>query len=580
MSKIAVIPLGRGPQVVRLLRLALGLVALKLLALHAGAALLAYDGFAVGTNFQPVPSITNHGGLGWIGDWTGANSGVVWRGPEPEIIALPGGAGLTSVQGHFENRNGAFARRTMSRLLLNPMHLAQNGEYFLSFSARVFKNNCMSQVGLGNVAGPVIQTGYRWGGASGAYNPFTLSTPSLPEFTGNNNFGVEGHTLNGPPAFFVMRIVALAVGMDQVLVRAYHSFTETVHADWSELSGVAGTGPDDWHVISSFDSSAVLDRVTWRFEDVDDGFSQIDEIRLGQTWQDVAAVPHYSRPAFVAFNDHSAGAGTSTNASTVHVFNNLTAHLRDIGRGTPVPVRLTAAQTGAVASASFDLPNPGSVADTVFSNYVDFGGSNSPTVEVSGAAVVIYTFTGLIPSRRYRLQGSAVRGDPAYTNRWVLCELAGAISLSNRHSSGVVTAGLPAHQAALNSGANLVGDIVDWDEIQPSPAGTLSLVCRQYTGPVPGGMANGPKGYAITAIRFEELPGDNPPVSLRIFRSTNGAVNVSWPGSITSHQLQSTPVLGMPSIWSTLEDLPFHAGGTNTVKLGPQDSRFFRLFRQ
>jgi hypothetical protein len=565
---------------VRGFRLALCLWTMEAVASHLGAAVLAYDGFAVGADLQPVTTFTNHGGLGWTGDWTGANSGVVWHGPEVENIAQAGGSGLSRMPGYFENRNGAFARRTMTRLLKDPVNLGQDGEYFLSFSARVFRNNCMSQVGLGNFAGPVIQAGYRWGGSGAASNPITLHTPLLPEFTGNNIFGVEGSTQNGPPAFFVLRIVASAAGLDEVFLRAYHSFTESVHADWSELSGVAGGGPDDWHVISSFDSGAVLDRVTWRFEDVTDGFSQIDEFRLGETWQDVAAVPHFSRPAFVAFNDHATGAGTSAHASELHVFDSVTTRLKDIGSGVSVPVQLSATRTGAVAGASFGLPNAGTPADTVFSGFVDFGGNDSPMIEVSGAAAVSYKFTGLIPSRRYRLQGSAVRGDPSYVNRWTLCELAGAISFSNRHSSGVLTAGLPAHHAALNTGVNLAGDIVDWDHIQPGPSGTLSLLCRQYTGPIPGGTANGSKGYALTALRFEELPGDHPPVSLRIRRSTNGNVQVNWPGPITGHRLQFTPALGSPSIWNTVETLPVHGGGTNSMHFAPDGPRFFRLSRQ
>ncbi|HUS34207.1 MAG TPA: lamin tail domain-containing protein [Verrucomicrobiae bacterium] len=227
---------------------------------------------------------------------------------------------------------------------------------------------------------------------------------------------------------------------------------------------------------------------------------------------------------WVAYNDHAPGPGTSQNATTWDVFGNppgSSGPLKDIATGATLPVSLTIAQSGAGISSSNTqgIPSPGTPVYAAFNGFVDFQGSPSPSIEVSVGGLVTYTFSGLNPQKRYSFMGSAVRGNDAYTNRWTLFELSGALSFTAAHTKNVLTNGnvqlISPSQAALNTGVNHTpetGDMVVWTDIDPGPEGTFSITCQQYDGPVPnGGASDGIKGYGMTGLRLEEFAADTPP---------------------------------------------------------------------
>jgi hypothetical protein len=121
---------------------------------------------------------------------------------------------------------------------------------------------------------------------------------------------------------------------------------------------------------------------------------------------------------------------------------------------------------------------------------------------------VRYEFSGLDPNFRYRFRGTAVRGDPTYTNRWTFVEIAGARSFEPDHSPGCLTqipGFIQANQAAINTGFNVAGDVVGWTNIQPGLDGTFSILCARYAGPLPNGTGGGDSGYALTAVKLEEI---------------------------------------------------------------------------
>ena len=161
-------------------------------------------------------------------------------------------------------------------------------------------------------------------------------------------------------------------------------------------------------------------------------------------------------------------------------------------------------------------PASGTPAQTVFGGFVDFSAGSSGTnqsIELESTDVVTYRFSGLDPARRYRFIGTAIRGVDSYTNRWTSVEMTGAMNYSASHTPGVLTSNqvpsLRASLAALNTGRNHTadsGDFVGWVGIQPSLEGTFTLVCRQYTGPVPGGAADGLRSYALTGLSLEAEP--------------------------------------------------------------------------
>lgn len=127
---------------------------------------------------------------------------------------------------------------------------------------------------------------------------------------------------------------------------------------------------------------------------------------------------------------------------------------------------------------------------------------------------VTMTFGGLDPAKRYIFRGSVARNG-GYGNRWSVANIAadgwtdahingdggpGVLTVNNFPASALS----PGH-AAWNSGANNEGAVVGWNDIAPLSDGTFTITSKQYTGAIPGGLANGPYGYAFTAMALTEV---------------------------------------------------------------------------
>lgn len=212
---------------------------------------------------------------------------------------------------------------------------------------------------------------------------------------------------------------------------------------------------------------------------------------------------------FVAFNDIGAGPGTASNATLYSLSAPTSGALKNVTNGVNLSVSVSVTGSGTVASSQGDNPDPGTPAYNVFSGSVDFAGSGTVAYEVAGASdVLTYTFSGLNPALEYNFQGTAIRGDSTYTNRWALFEIAGAVSFTSRHTSNTLTkANVPAmttNQVAVNTGWNNSGDLAWWEHIKPSAGGTFSVSSKQYLGTVPGGSSAGSKGYAMSGFRLEQ----------------------------------------------------------------------------
>lgn len=231
---------------------------------------------------------------------------------------------------------------------------------------------------------------------------------------------------------------------------------------------------------------------------------------FGSATSRVATLTVTVPPGWVAYNDHAASGNTHVNATRWNIFGTAggapgsSGLLKDIVTGTNIATTLTIINNGGVAANSAGTPAVDSPAHAWFDRYVDFQGTPSPSAELSGAATTTYRFTGLDPSRRYDFRGTAVRGDPTYTNRWTQIDLVGAASFTNAHSAGTYTNGLATNQSAVNVGT-AAGDVAGWDAIDPGPDGLIDVVSRQYTGAIPGGTANGTKSYAMTGFRLAEV---------------------------------------------------------------------------
>src|SRR5258705_6303460 len=131
--------------------------------------------------------------------------------------------------------------------------------------------------------------------------------------------------------------------------------------------------------------------------------------------------------AQVAFNDLGPSDGTHTNATT---FNTGTSGaLKNIATGNPFGGTVAVTNASTVVSTTQSSPDYGTPAFIVFDGFVDFGGDG---VEVGSATTVLsYVFSGLDPNSEYNFQGTGIRGDPSYIDRWTLVEIVGARSFTS-----------------------------------------------------------------------------------------------------------------------------------------------------
>ena len=283
-------------------------------------------------------------------------------------------------------------------------------------------------------------------------------------------------------------------------------------------------------------------------------------LRLGVLLGSLAILPGGAQAQFAAFNDFGPGLGTHTNA-TAYGSPGFAASgvLKNITNGLPAGVTLAVTSSGVVASATQGTPDYGTPASIVFDGYVDFGGTNNPGYEVAGAsAILTYTFTGLNPNVEYNFQGTGIRGDSTYTNRWALFEIVGADYIQSRHTAGALTVGLATNQVAINTGANIAGDLAWWEHIRPGTDGSFSVTSKQYQGAVPGGSSGGSKGYAMTGLRLEA----NGVYSGR----TNLPVQVTNPALNNINGIKTVFVILMENHdWSTILGSPYCNYINNTL---------------
>jgi hypothetical protein len=235
---------------------------------------------------------------------------------------------------------------------------------------------------------------------------------------------------------------------------------------------------------------------------------------------------------WVAVNDHGPGPGTHPNATRYNALgtdDGSSGPLRDLITGTNLPVVLTITRSGFVNNDPFGADPPaGTPLLAIFDGLVDFAGN--PTNNNFGmargpippAGMVTFTLSGLDPAKSYVLQGGAVRGEPAYTNRWTLFELSGTDTFQSSHSAGTLTTAqvdtLASNQVAINTGVNHLpgtGDMFEWWDVSPGSDGVLQIICRSYTGAVPGGSSGGAVAYAPTALRVQEYVQGTPVIEVQ-----------------------------------------------------------------
>jgi hypothetical protein len=182
-------------------------------------------------------------------------------------------------------------------------------------------------------------------------------------------------------------------------------------------------------------------------------------------------------------------------------------------------------------------PFPGSPGYDLFHGIVDMGNVGS-LYGVGAAQYVLHVFTNLNPAARYSFRGTVTRGGNAigtHDIRWTLCSITGARSFTDAHTPGTLTAStvltglvLTNGQVAFQSGFNTNGQVVGWDDIQPAPDGSFTVVNQPYNGVTDHDNASGNLGYILAAVMLTE-------------QSTLGPVLITTPLAATNGALQNLP---------------------------------------
>ena len=248
---------------------------------------------------------------------------------------------------------------------------------------------------------------------------------------------------------------------------------------------------------------------------------------------------------WAAYNDHNPGTATAPNVTGYTLSSAGTTvggPLLDFATGqppssSPAGVQISAVGTVVGTTGGSTPPNADTPADQIFGGKVTWPDSALYFAPSPYDAAYTLTFTNLAPGRTYRFRGTAVRGN-SYAGRWTLATLAGASSAVPAHlvgtgSPGVITNGwapygdplAPVTQVAWNSGHNLPGNVVGWDNIVPV-GNSFSVICSNYHAVAtvgPAGALDNTYCYALSAFRLEEISGGLP-LAVAISSPTNGEV--------------------------------------------------------
>jgi hypothetical protein len=268
---------------------------------------------------------------------------------------------------------------------------------------------------------------------------------------------------------------------------------------------------------------------------------------------------------FVAYNDHIPSYGGATHANTTdysamsgEVASGL---LKNIADGTDTTVTLTVTDAGIHYAGGAGDPAAGTDAYNIFNGYVDLGAATGGSIEVSGADHYTYTFSGLDIGDlvTYNFDGTAVRANSAYANRWTLVTLQGADGFLASHSTGIgvvtsdVNPALGVNQVAIWTGHNstgVQGFVAGWTEIDPGADGVFTVVSEQYQGVTPGvgtgDSSGGDKGYGITGIRLEEVAPSGPQSWLKRVGDTDADTGDNFRRSASDSKGVQNPDMTVP----------------------------------
>lgn len=272
---------------------------------------------------------------------------------------------------------------------------------------------------------------------------------------------------------------------------------------------------------------------------------------------------------WVAYNNHRAGPtvpphvptpnswGTAPNVTLIDMGDpgNAAGPLTDFLTGNQLSATLTVARTGAndgFGAIGRPVPTNTPMA-RLFLRICDLAVDGLVGVRNTGGdqRFVTMTFSGLDPAKRYVFRGTSARNG-GYGTRWSMAAIS-ADGYTDAHINGAGGPGvltrnnfpasdLLAGEAAFNSGANPEGAVVGWNDIAPFPDGTFVITQDGYHRAIPGGVANGPYGYAFTAMMLAEVEivaptiTANPAASTTVEQNRPFSLSVAATGAPLNYQ--------------------------------------------
>ena len=222
------------------------------------------------------------GGEGFGGYWNNnLGSGFIKRsgsfGAYPANIPFAESGGF--LEAPQQTTGDRIAERPIDLTGVN-IDLGGDDTYYLSFAAKA----------IGGSSYPTIMLGL-WDSQTGQSLAVGSAEGTLTTW-GVTGSATAGFFPRNRANFFVVKIQAAVDGPDILSMKLYESSSDLVHNSDADISGV-GTGADEWDFITSGSSDLLVDYLTIQLgsrSTVFNAFVQIDEIRVGRSWNDVTGL--------------------------------------------------------------------------------------------------------------------------------------------------------------------------------------------------------------------------------------------------------------------------------------------------
>lgn len=243
---------------------------------HAGAASPILEPPIITESFEyNSPTLAGqNGGTGWSGSWKSDDNLTT-----DSTVAVQSSS-LDAPDGYFGTPTGGSAIAEDGEIMVmyrgfeNPIDMDTDQDYYMSILMRRTGTPKSTSFALQSGTTTVAQFGHSTGGTMNILSP------------GDNAFGDSAQVGVGPVNLLIVKIAAKSgTGEDQLFMSNFRGPFDTLGSQT-----VPFAPPDTWEVVGS---KAVTNDLITQFAVFrgDDGTFELDEIRIGTEWQNIAGIP-------------------------------------------------------------------------------------------------------------------------------------------------------------------------------------------------------------------------------------------------------------------------------------------------